>query len=104
MKNIFKLSILLILLLSSIAIIYINYIAHFSEEAIVSNKNIKKSKLIEKGMNYRHVITIMGKPDSIIGEVNTSIFYKTNDQSFGDIQIQFDSACKVVEIFRPEDK
>jgi len=61
-------------------------------------KNLDNSKKIERDMTKDKVIEIMGQPDKDIGY---RICYMTNDDSYPEIDIAFDSTGKIYEFYSP---
>ena len=83
-------------------IIALNYHSHFSKAAIKGKENITFSKSIRIGMTKDEVLSIMGKPDTTKKDDYPIFSYGVNDDSYGYVQILFDSAMRVSEIYFPK--
>lgn len=94
-----KIIVLSILVLVVLIIGYVIYDSHWSSNAKKGRKNILSSRKIKPRMSQEDVLSIMGKPDTII---RGRLCYATNDDSYPYIEFSFDSLKRVKKIYSPE--
>lgn len=94
-----KIIVLSILLLVVLIIGYVIYDSHWSYNAEKGEKNILNSRKVKSQMRQEDILSIMGKPDTIIRE---RFCYITNDDSYPYIEFSFDSLKRVKEIYSPD--
>ena len=107
MKKGIKIILLSIAVLLVMFILYLNYQTHFSSKAKEGKINIQNIKKVEKGMSADRIISIMGNPDTTIPPdairyPYTQYNYETNDESFANVTVVFDSTMKVKETYYPK--
>ncbi len=78
--------------------IVIYYSSMWSNKAKKGKSNIINAKLIKFQMKNSVVISLMGRPDTII---SNRFCYMTNDDSYPYIEFSFDSLGRVKEIYSP---
>ena len=88
-------------------IFYLNYQTHFSEAARKGKSNVENIKAVKEGMSTDEVLLIMGKPDTIVfpNEMHPKALYYdyfTNDESFANATVSFDSTMKVQKTYYPK--
>ena len=107
MRKAVKIIILSITALFVASIVYLNYQAHFSKAAIEGKVNIKNIKKVEKGMNEKAVLNIMGEPDLVdycdIDNILKGYNYHTNNKSWIYVTVCFDSLMTVQKTYYPKD-
>lgn len=94
-----KIIVLSILLLVVLIIGYVIYDSHWSSNSEKGGKNILNSRKVKSQMSQEDILSIMGKPDTIIRE---RFCYITNDDSYPYIEFSFDSLKRVKEIYSPD--
>jgi hypothetical protein len=94
-----KIIVLSVLVLVVLIIGYVFFDSHWSGNAVIGEKNILNSRKVKSQMSQEDVLSIMGKPDTIIKE---RFCYTTNDDSYPYIEFSFDSLKRVKEIYSPE--
>ena len=83
---------------------YLQYLNHFSEEAIIGKTNVQNAKKVTLGMDSDELISVMGEPNMVRKDENGNpiYLYSTNDNSFAYIAFHLNSDLEVALIFRPE--
>jgi len=107
MKKDFKKILWLLVGCIIVFILYLNYQTHFSNAAKKGKANIENIKMVKERMSADEVLLIMGEPDTIIppNEMHPKELYYdylTNDESFINVTITFDSTMKVKKTYYPK--
>ncbi|GIV28665.1 MAG: hypothetical protein KatS3mg027_2479 [Bacteroidia bacterium] len=98
-SKIIKITVLSTLVLVVLIIGYLIYDSHWSSKAKKGRKNILNSRKVKIQMSQEDVLSIMGKPDTVIGR---RFYYITNNDDYIYIEISFDSLKRVKKIYSPE--
>lgn len=106
MKKVLKIPAISLVILVLLIVLYLNYQTYFSSDARNGKRNIENIKKIEVGMGIKEVDSIMGTPDNILPSdairyPYTQYNYSTNDESYANVTVVFDSTFKVKETFYP---
>jgi hypothetical protein len=106
MKTLIKIFFVFIGLLI-IVFLYLNYETHFSASAIKGKLNIENIKKVKVGMSVDDVLFIMGQPDIIdycdgLDSICKGYNYNTNDESFVNVTVCFDSTMEVKNTYFPK--
>ncbi|KAB1156157.1 hypothetical protein [Flavobacterium luteum] len=78
---------------------YIFFAAHWSVDAKKGKANILNSRRIKSQMSQEDILSIIGKPDTIIKK---RFCYITNNDSYPYIEFHFDSLRRVKVIYSPK--
>tara|TARA_R110002050_G_scaffold208882_1_gene344951 strand:- start:118 stop:447 length:330 start_codon:yes stop_codon:yes gene_type:complete len=85
---------------------YLNYQTYFSAAAQKGKMNIENLKKIKVNMSEGIVVKVMGTPDEIIHPIGNGegvqYLYKTNDESFANVRVIFDSNMVVKDTYLPK--
>jgi outer membrane protein assembly factor BamE (lipoprotein component of BamABCDE complex) len=103
----FKIIIVVFIALLTAVFLYLNYQTHFSAAAKKGNVNKENIKKVEAGMSVDEVLSIMGQPDIIdycdgLDSISKGYNYNTNDESFVNVTVCFDSTMRVKGTYFPK--